>query len=78
MSYVVNNHLNNLYVLSNKAVGTGKNSKLTNVGPTSIPESRVFNDYYYLNTREVFENIKEGKYSKRGMHAGKDLKKYGI
>ena len=79
MFYVVNNHLSNLYVLSNKAVGPGKkNPKLINVGPTSILKSRVFNDYYYLNTREVFENIKEGKYSKRGMHAGKDLKKYGI
>ena len=41
MSYVVNNHLNNLYVLSNKAVGPGKNPKLINVGPTSIPEARV-------------------------------------
>ena len=30
MSYVVNNHLNNLYALSNKVVG-----------PTSIPEARV-------------------------------------
>ena len=38
MSYVVNNHLNNLCVLSNKAVGPGK---LINVGPTSIPEARV-------------------------------------
>ena len=27
MSYVVNNHLNNLYVLSNKAVGPRKKSK---------------------------------------------------
>ena len=27
-SYVVNNHLNNLYVLSNKAVGPGKKSKV--------------------------------------------------
>ena len=25
----------------NKAVGLGKNSKIINVGPTSIPESRV-------------------------------------
>ena len=41
MFYVVNKHLNNLYVLSNKAVGPGKNSKLINVGPTSIPEARV-------------------------------------
>ena len=41
MSYVVNNHLNYLYVLSNKAVGPGINQKLIKVGPTSIPESRV-------------------------------------
>jgi hypothetical protein len=41
MFYVVNNHLNNLYVLSNKAVGPGKKSKIINVGPTSIPEARV-------------------------------------
>ena len=40
MFYVVNNHLNNLYVLSNKAVGPGKKFKI-NVGPTSIPEARV-------------------------------------
>ena len=41
MSYVVNNHLNNLYVLSNKTVGPGKNPKLINLGPTSILEARV-------------------------------------
>ena len=41
MLYVVNNYLNNLYLLSNKAVGPGKNLKLINVGPTSIPEARV-------------------------------------
>ena len=41
MSYWVNNHLNDLYVLSNKAIGPGKNSKMINVGPTSIPEARV-------------------------------------
>ena len=45
MSYGVNNHLNNLYVLSNKAVGPGKNPKLINVGPTSILESRVCDDW---------------------------------
>ena len=28
MFYVVNNHLNNLYVLSNKDVGPGKKSKI--------------------------------------------------
>ena len=41
MSYVVNNHLNNLYAFSNKAVGSGKKSKIISVGPTSIPEARV-------------------------------------
>ena len=41
MFYVVNNHLNNLYVLSNKAIGPGKKPKLINVGPMSIPEARV-------------------------------------
>ena len=35
MSYVVNNHLDNLYVLSNKAVG-----------PTSIPEARVHDKFF--------------------------------
>ena len=40
MSYVVNNHLNKLYVLSNK--GLEKNPILINVGPTSIPQARVF------------------------------------
>ena len=42
MFYVINNHLNDLYVVSNKAVGPGKkNTKLITVGPTSIPDSRV-------------------------------------
>ena len=41
MSYVLDNHLDNLYVLSNKAVGPGKTPKLINIGPTSIPESSV-------------------------------------
>ena len=41
MFHVRSNHLNNLYVLSNKAEGPGKNPKLINVGSTSIPESRV-------------------------------------
>ena len=27
----------------NKAIGPGKNPRLMNVGPTSIPESRVLN-----------------------------------
>ena len=36
MSYVVNNHLNNLYVVFNKAVGPGKNAKLITVWPMSI------------------------------------------
>ena len=41
MFYVVNNHLNNLYVLSNKSVGPEKNPKLINVGPRSILEAIV-------------------------------------
>ena len=41
MSYVLNNHLKYLYVLSDKAVGPGKNPKLINIGPKSIPETRV-------------------------------------
>ena len=45
MSYVVNNHLNNLYVVSNKAVGPGKNAKLITVGPTFIPDYRVHMTY---------------------------------
>ena len=40
MFYVVDNHLNNLYVVSNKAVEPGKNTKLITVGPTFIPDSR--------------------------------------
>ena len=43
MSYVVNNHLDNLYVFSNKAVGPGKkNPKLINIGPMFMPYYRVF------------------------------------
>ena len=42
MFYVVNNHLNDLYVLSNKDVGPGKNTKLITIGPMFIPDSRVF------------------------------------
>ena len=41
MFYVINNQLDNLYELSNKAVGPGKKYKLINVGPASIPEARV-------------------------------------
>ena len=57
MSYVVNNHLNNLYVVSNKAVGPGKNAKLITVGPTSIPDSRVFgirNICHFLIVATIF------------------------
>ena len=47
MSYVVNNHLDNLYVLYNKPVGPGK---LINVGPTSIPEARVdYDELLFFN-----------------------------
>ena len=44
MTYVVNNHLKNLDVLSNKSVGSGKNLKLINVGPTSILEARALHN----------------------------------
>ena len=53
MSYAVNNHLNNLYVLCNKAVGPEKNPKLINVGPTSIPEA------YHVRTMCDFKNCKK-------------------
>ena len=56
MFYVVNNHLNNLYVLSNKAVGPGKNPKLINVGPTSIPEARVTeiaSNFFQIHIKKV-------------------------
>ena len=54
MSYVVNNHLNNLYVLSNKAVEPGKNPKLINVRPTSIPEARVCDEH---DNRKILSNF---------------------
>ena len=42
MFYLVNNHINNLYVLSDKALGPGKkNPKSITLGPRSIPEARV-------------------------------------
>ena len=42
MSYVVNNHLNIIYVLSNKAVGPGKKSKINKRRAIFIPDSKVF------------------------------------
>ncbi len=36
-AYVLDNHPNDVYVLSNKAIGPGKNAKLINLGPMSIP-----------------------------------------
>ena len=50
-------YLNNLYVLSDKAVGPGKNPKLINVGPRSIPESRVTKNW-------KIEQIKVHTYTK--------------
>ena len=41
MIYVINNHVNNLYVLSNKAVGPGKKSKINKPSIPFIPESKV-------------------------------------
>ena len=55
MSYVVNNHLNNLYVVSNKAVGPGKkNAKLITVGPTSIPDSRVSGSHESERSERIY------------------------
>ena len=56
MFYVVNNHLDNLYVLSNKAVGPGKNPKLINIGPMSMPESRVLVFARDLGTNQKVKN----------------------
>ena len=39
MSFVVYNHVNNIYVLYDKSVGPVKKSKLLNVVLTTIPES---------------------------------------
>ena len=61
MSYLVNNHLNNLYVLSNKAIGPGKNPKLINVGPMSILEvsleARVL-DCFSCKLGQIFAQVK--------------------
>ena len=57
MFYVVNNHLNNLYVLSNKAIEPGENPKLINVGPTSIPETRVTRHYAYTYAKQCIPVI---------------------
>ena len=43
----INNHLNDLYVVSNKDIGPGKNTKLITVGPTFISDSRVGADYSF-------------------------------
>ena len=55
MSYVVNNHLNNLYV----AVGPEKNPKLINVGPTSIPEARVaqYNKVFHFGPKKRAKSL---------------------
>ena len=50
MSYVANNHLNNLYVLSN---ALEKNPNLINIGPTSILESRVHKTVEQALIREI-------------------------
>ena len=52
--YVVNNHLNNLFVLSNKAVGREKNPKLINVRPMCIPEARVV---MFKPTAAILQNV---------------------
>ena len=57
MSYVVNNHLNNLYVLSNKAVGPEKKSKINKrrayVYSGGIPCT------YHVRTMYDFKNCKK-------------------
>ena len=53
MSYVVNSHPNNLYVLSNKAVGPGKNPKLINVESTSILEAEELSSISHIKLIEI-------------------------
>ena len=48
MSYVVNSHLNNLYVLSNKAVVPGKKSK-TNKRRANVYSGGVAKKRHQLN-----------------------------
>ena len=55
--YVVNNHLNNLYVLSNKAVEPKKNTKLMNVRPTSIPEARVCDKHDNKDIEQLYNQF---------------------
>ena len=64
MSYEVNNHLNNLYVLSNKAVGLGKKFKINKhrayvysgvqsrrlLGPTRLLQSSFFS---WIGNRKI-------------------------
>ena len=45
------------FVLSNKAVGPGKNPTLINVGPTSILESRVIDREVYNASHTVYVGI---------------------
>ena len=56
MFYVGNDRLNDLYVLSNKAEGSGKNPKLINIGPTYIPEARVCY-VAALETKSIFSLV---------------------
>ena len=45
-----------MYSLISKAIGPGKKYKIINVGPTSIPESRVSKTtdvFYYCKQSEV-------------------------
>ena len=51
MFYVVNNHLNDLSVLSNRAVGPGKKSKINKPSLGPIPEARVRPPRFWQNRK---------------------------
>ena len=61
MSYVVNDHLNNLYVLSNKAVGPGKKSKINKRRAYLRLFQRLeYSPYFFLPRRK-------GQYDKKSV-----------
>ena len=60
MSYVVNNHVNDFYVLSNKAVGPGKKSEINkrlfrrleyrfSKTPLTVQIAHLYCKYYEIN-----------------------------
>ena len=58
MSYVVNNHLNNLYVLSNKAVGPGKKSKIKKHIKKPTLDSRIDVGPTFINFGFFFQALR--------------------